>query len=58
MKEKLFKIEKKSFDLVLLLSKYFDEVLEGKAELKVHPNDDVVYDIRGMRKKIVQEWTL
>jgi len=41
-----------------MLIKYYEEVLDGKSDVKVNENekDEFLLDIRGLKKKAVKDW--
>lgn len=57
LQKKLKDFEKKSNELSFLLVKYYEDVLGGNIELRMNDQDDYVLDIKGFKKKPVEEWS-
>lgn len=50
-------MEKRGYELSVMLIKYYEEILNGKIDIKLNEQDEYSYDIKALKKKPVQEWS-
>ena len=49
-------MEKRSYELSVMLLKYYEDILGGRIDFKYNEQDQYFYDIKGLKKIPVQQW--